>query len=98
MWMRVGRSRMDPARIGEDSTLLADVAEAYRQLPGFQSVMHGRDDATGRMITVSTFDTEEHAHWSPTREDLNARIRALGIEVGDGPEFYEVTTQASPTG
>ena len=93
MWMHVGRHRMDPARLDEDSTLLEDVTEAYRQLPGFQSYMLGVDRATGQFVAVSTFDTEEHAHWKPTREDLNARIQALGIQ-SDPPEYYEVTTQA----
>lgn len=94
MWMRVGRSRIDPARINEDSTLLDDIAEAFRQLPGFQSYMLGVDRTTGQFINVSTFDTEEHAHWLATREDLNARIQALGTQSGGPPEFYEVASQA----
>jgi hypothetical protein len=61
MWMRVARSRIDPARISEDSTLQEDLAEAFRQLPGYQSFMLGVDRATGELINVSTFDTEEHA-------------------------------------
>ncbi len=40
---------------------------------------------------MSTYDTEEHAHWTPDRADLNARIQALGIQM-DPPEFFEVTT------
>ena len=70
-----------------------DIAEAYRQLPGFQSYLLGADRATGEFIGVSTFDTEEHAHWTPTREDLNARIQARGIQ-SDPPEIFEVATQA----
>ena len=61
MYMRVGPARMDPARIDEDSTLVQDIAEAFKQLPGFQSVMIGVDRTTGQFITVSTWDTEEHA-------------------------------------
>jgi hypothetical protein len=93
MYMRVGRSRMDPARIDEDSTLVQDITEAFRQLPGFQSLMASMDRATGQSINVSTYDTEEHARWTPTRSDLNARIQALGIQMGS-PEISEVTTQA----
>jgi hypothetical protein len=84
---------MDPARIDEDSTLAQDIAEAFRQLPGFQSLMSGTDRATGQFITVTTYDTEEHARWAPTRSDLNARLQAVGVQ-GDPPEFFEVTTQA----
>jgi hypothetical protein len=92
MWMRVGRSRIDPARIDEDSTLLEDVAEAFRQPPGYQSFTLGMNRATEQFINVSTFDTEEYAHWAPTRTDLNSRIQALGIQA-DPPEFYEVANQ-----
>lgn len=52
----------------------------------------GVDRATGHFINVSTFDTEDHAHWAPTRTDLNSRIQALGIQ-SDTPEFYEVAVQ-----
>ena len=61
MYMRVGPARMDPARIAEDSTLVQDIAEAFKQLPGFRSAMMGVDRTTGQFITVSTWDTEEHA-------------------------------------
>ncbi len=93
MWMRVSRARIDPARLDEASTLLEDVGEALRQLPGVQRYLLGVDRATGQLISVSTFDTEEHANWAPTREDLNARIQALGIQA-DPPEIFEVTTRA----
>ena len=93
MYMRVGRARMDPARIDEDITLVQDITEAFRQLPGFRSMMIGVDRTTGQFVTVSTYDTEEHARWGPIRTDLNARLQAVGIQ-GDPPEFFEGTSQA----
>ena len=93
MHMRVGRSRVDPARIDEDSTLTQDIIAAFRQLPGFQSLTFGVDRATGRSVNVSTYDTEEHARWTPTRSDLNARIQAVGLQM-EPPEIFEVTNQA----
>jgi len=54
MWIRIGRSRLDPAKLDQDSTLVGDLAEAYRQLPGFQSWVLTTDRATGRLIHVST--------------------------------------------
>jgi hypothetical protein len=65
MYMRVTRSRMDPARIDEASPLVQDIVAAIRRLPGFQSLTIGGDRATGQSISVSTWDTEEHARWSP---------------------------------
>ncbi len=91
MYMRVGRSRVDPARLAQDSTLLRDIAEAYRQLPGIQSFTFGQVGTTGQFVAVSTYDTDEHARWAPTRTDLNARIQAVGIQ-SDPPEFFEVVT------
>jgi hypothetical protein len=94
MYMRVGPARMDPARIDEDSRLVQDIAEAFKQLPGFQSLMMGVDRTTGQVITVSTWDTEEHARCSLlTRTDLIARLQAVGVQ-GDPPEFFEVSTLA----
>ena len=92
MYMRVGRARMDPARLDEDRTLVQDITEAYRQLPGFQSLMFGVDRTTRQFVAASTYDTEEHARWIPNRSDLDARLQAVGVQ-GDPPEFFEVTTQ-----
>ena len=63
-----------------------------RQLPGYHSHVFGVDRATGQGTNVSVFDTEEHAHWTPDREDLNARIRALGIQTIGEPVYFEVTS------
>jgi hypothetical protein len=62
MYMRVGRSRID----------LATLTEAFKQLPRLLNLMTGLDRATGQHVNVSTYDTEEHARWLPTRSDLNA--------------------------
>jgi hypothetical protein len=83
---------MDPARIDEDSTLVQDIAEAFKQSPGFQSLMIGVDRTTGQFITVTTWDTVENARCSLlTRTDLIARLPAVGVR-GDPPEFFEVST------
>ena len=95
MWIRVARGRVDPARIDENSTFGQDITAAFRQLPGFQSFMSGTDRATGQVITVSTFDTEEHARFSRDAlgGDIQSRMQARGTQV-DPPEFYEVAIQA----
>jgi hypothetical protein len=51
------------------------------------------DRASGRAIIVSTWDTEEHARWSPgdVLGDIVAKLQALNVQT-DAPEIYEVTT------
>ena len=50
MYVRVGRSRMNPAKFDEDSTLAQDIAEAVRQLPECRRYMLGLDRATGSSL------------------------------------------------
>jgi hypothetical protein len=84
---------MDPTRIDELGTLLPDVTEAFRQLPGYVegSLVLGVDRVTGQFTNVSTYDTEEPARWTPNRADLQARQDAFGIQSGPS-EFFEVVT------
>ena len=90
---RVTRARMDPARFDEVSQLMGDLAVASRQLPGYQNVVMGSDRASGRIVVISTWDSEEHARWF--RDDIGdtPKLQALGVQV-DEPEFFEET---SPT-
>ena len=90
-YMRVTRSRVDPARVDDANAVLPDLVASIRQLPGFQSLVVGGNRSTGEAIAVSTFDTEEHARWTANpNTDNAARIRAAGIQM-DSPEFFEVS-------
>jgi hypothetical protein len=93
MYMRVTRGRIDPARADEVSVLGQEIAAAIRRLPGCQGFRAGADRASGRTIAVSTWDTEEHARWSPAEGlgGLVLRMVALGVQL-DPPEVFEVTT------
>jgi hypothetical protein len=93
MYMRVTRGRIDPARIDEAVSQVAqDLVTAIAGLPGYQSYLSGVDRASGRTHAVSTWDTEEHARWGPDAlGDIPARLQALGVQV-DPPEVFEVTT------
>ena len=95
MYMRVVRGRIDLAKIDEAvSQVGPDLAAAVKRQPGCQSFMAGGDRATGQTITVSTWDTEEHARYSmDALGDVASRIQALGVQA-DPPEIFEVTTQA----
>ena len=94
-YVRITRMRMDLARFNEAAEelqrLAAEVASATRQLPGCQSYIGGSDFARGRAVSISMFDTLEHAQVS--REVLGAaitRLQELGLQLED-PEIYEVT-------
>ena len=92
--MRVTRSRGDRARLDEVQTLVPEIAAAVRQLPGCQSYIVGVDRAAGTALSVSTWDTEEHARWTGDRlGDLPSRLQALGVQL-DPPEFLEVANPA----
>ena len=95
MYMRVTRSRIDPARIDEAGSQVGPVLfAAVSRLPGYQSYMVGADRASGRAVSVSTWDTEEHARWFPDAlGDVPSRLQALGVQT-DPPEIFEVTTPA----
>jgi hypothetical protein len=96
MYMRVTRGRFaDPTRMDEAVRQVGqDIAAAIGRQPGYQSFTGGIDRASGRTITVSTWDTEEHARWSPADVlgDLVSKLQALGVQT-DPPEIFEVTTQ-----
>jgi len=89
MYHRVSHGRSDPAKYDELVGLVPAVRAAIRQLPGCQDVRAGVDRATGRTVSVSTFDTLEHAQFA--RESLGeplARLAAAGWH-GEAPEIYE---------
>jgi hypothetical protein len=93
-YLRVTRSRVEPSRVDEASQVVQAIVADIRQLPGFQSIVIGGNRATGEALAVTTFDTEEHARWTPDPNSDNAsRIRALGMQL-DPPEILEVTIQA----
>jgi hypothetical protein len=83
-------SSVPPAASGSRSPA-ARCGQAHRDRPCLEGAV-GRD-ATGQAITVSTWDTEDHARWSAAEApgDLPSRLQALGVQV-DPPQIFEVTT------
>ena len=57
--------------------------------------MGGVDGVSGQLITISTWDSEEHARWSAADVlgDIPSRFQALTVQV-EQPEFFEVITPA----
>ncbi len=94
MYLRISRTRVDPARFDEAQALRQDVVLAVRRLPGCQSVYQCADRSDGTGAVVSLWDTPEHARFSrETLGELMARTQALGVQV-EPPEIYEVLAQA----
>jgi hypothetical protein len=90
MYVRVTRGRLDPARWDELPGITPSIAAAIRALPGYRSYVGGGDRAAGMTITVTTWDTEEHARFSRNEllSELVSRLQALGVQM-DPPEIYE---------
>ena len=81
---------MDPARYDELPTIVPAIGPAIRALPGCQSYVNAGDRGAGKTLTVTTWDTEEHARFSRTDAlaDVLARLQAIGVEL-DPAEIYE---------
>jgi quinol monooxygenase YgiN len=89
MYIRVSRGRVDPVKYEDVVRLGQDIAAAVARLPGCQSYQGGGDRAMGKIISVSTWDTEEHARFSrDALGDLLSRLQATGVQL-DPPEIYE---------
>jgi hypothetical protein len=89
MYLRVSHGRWDPAKHDELTRLVPEVRAAIQRLPGCQDVRSGVERSTGRTVSVSSFDTLEHAQFS--RDSLGeplARLQAAGWQ-GEAPEIYE---------
>ena len=92
MYIRVTRGRFDPAKYDEMRRLSQDVDAAVQRLPGCQGVHTGGDRTAGRLIAVSTWDSEEHARFSrDALGDVVARLQSLGGQL-EPPEIYESLT------
>ncbi|MDQ6719205.1 MAG: antibiotic biosynthesis monooxygenase [Candidatus Dormibacteraeota bacterium] len=91
--MRYVRARkpgtLDPAKYDELEGMLQDISPAVRAQPGCQSYLGATDRAAGKTVSVSTWDTEEHAKFP--RDALGgiaSRLQAIGLQL-DPPEIYE---------
>jgi quinol monooxygenase YgiN len=92
MFIRIVRGRIDPARLDEVAKLGPELSAAIRRQPGYQSATGGVDRASGRTVTVSTWDTEAHARYSPeVLGDIVTRMQQTGLQV-EPAEVYEAVS------
>ena len=90
MYIRVTRGQLDPTRYDELVGMGQDITAAVKALPGCQSSQNGGDRTSGKTITVSTWDTEEHARVlrDTALAGIMPRLNAIGLQLNP-PEIYE---------
>jgi quinol monooxygenase YgiN len=93
MYVRVTRGQYrDAASANTEAVnqLTDELFRTMRAMPGNQSYTGGRDSA-GRVIAISIWDTEEHAHnLQAALGDIRPKLEAQGLKI-DPPEVFEVT-------
>jgi hypothetical protein len=92
IYLRITRAHFNPSRYEELQAVVPDVSAAIWLLPGFQSMQTGFDRANGKSVSVTTFDTLEHAQFQ--RSSLDAVFATLQASSwqGEAPEIYDLTT------
>jgi hypothetical protein len=89
MYLRLTRGRFDPARYEDVLRHVPDITAALRALPGVRDVRVGIDRTSGRTLSLTSFDTLEHAQFSRDRlGSVLQPLQALGWEA-EAPEIYE---------
>ena len=93
---RVTFGEGDPARMDEGiANLNETVIPRARELPGFQGGYWLADRATGKLLAVVVYDSEEHIRQT---DEIAAQLRQQAGSVGEvnftGVETYEVIAQA----
>ncbi len=89
MILRCTRSQFDPAKADEVAAIGGELKAIFGKLPGIQHSHTALDRATGKAITITIFDTREHAQFGrETLGDIVARLQAAGVTI-EPAELYE---------
>ena len=93
-FMRVTRSRFDPAKAEEVESIRPELAAALQRQPGLQHLHGGIDREGGRGVVVAIFDTREHAELPPEAlGPVLARLQSAGVQP-ESREVYEIPEDA----
>jgi hypothetical protein len=91
MYLRLTRGRFEPAHYDAVVPLVPAITAALHALPGVRDVRVGIDRTSGRTLSLTSFDTLEHAQFSRDRlGSVLQPLQALGWEP-KAPEIYETT-------
>jgi hypothetical protein len=90
VFLRMASGTSDPSRVDDVLAALRQAGQPImRQSAGFQNMYVAADRATGQVVIVSTWDTQEHAGVQFAAPDLIARLQALDVQM-EQPKIYEV--------
>jgi hypothetical protein len=90
MYLRITRGTFDPAAATAVVPLTEEVRETLARLPGHADALVGLDRAAGRLVIVTTWDTEAHARFPRGWfVDLVTRLGGAGTRL-EPPEVYEL--------
>ena len=90
---RLTRGSFDPARYDESVALSQEVGDAIARLPGFVAYRGGGDRASGGVVAISTWETEEQARFpGQALGDVVDRLLTAGARL-EPPEVYEVVVE-----
>ena len=96
MYVRIVRARYDTAREADVTRIAQEqLVPAHQRLPGFKSYLGCVDRGAGRILSVTTWETQEQAQG--VREALGAvvsQLQATGVDFDQPPEVYELVVQA----
>ncbi len=93
-FMRITRSRFDPANADEVESIRPELVAALQRLPGLQHFHGGIDRESERGVVVAIFDTREHAELPPEAlGPVLARLQSAGVQP-ESREVYEILDDA----
>lgn len=96
MFLRIVRSHVAPGALSQAqiNSISQDVVAVIKPLPGCQHVYVASNADTGQAVTVSHWDTREHAHFDASKiADLIARLQQSGVQI-EAPEIYDINAQS----
>ena len=89
MYIRLGQGNIDPSRLDDVLRDIRSGLSAASQRPGFRNAYVAVNRANARVVTISTWQTEEQASFAGSPQ-VTARRQTMGLQ----PEaimVFEVT-------
>jgi quinol monooxygenase YgiN len=89
MFIRLTRGQADPSRIDELTRATPEIIQRAQQLAGCRSFQIGIDRTSGKIVAISTWDSQDQAQ---AIAQLRSSAEALGAQF-EAAEMYEVVAQ-----
>ncbi len=95
MFLRIARSHVAPGTLSQAQidSFNQGVANAIKPLPGLQHVYVASDVDSGHAVTVSIWDTREHAQFDRSvLGGVMGRLQQADVHI-EASEIYEIAAQ-----